>query len=161
MLVNDFFEGVLLKYFLWEFNWWWWSEEKQASQTASVVAMELFIRLIFCLTQRKHRWEWRTIFAELHNVVCRWHRVYSHAFLRIDIFFMIEVYNTYVCAYVYWAQILSASCNLYLTVNIAHKKEHIIVHSRLVWCYVNQIIFQLNKGYIYHDIYIQININIL
>lgn len=85
ILVNGFVEGVPLKYFLYEFSWCQWPIEEQASQTASLVVMELFNRLILSLTQRKHRQEWRTLFAEIHGVVCRDIRfIHIQPLLRID-----------------------------------------------------------------------------
>lgn len=88
----------LLKYFLCEFIWCECSEEEQVSQTASLVVMELFNRLILILTQRKHRWEWR---PALQNYTI-WYAagirfIHIRSLLRIDLLCMKEVYNIGMC----------------------------------------------------------------
>lgn len=55
ILVNGFIKGIPLKYFLCEFNSCQQPEEDQASQIVSLVVIELFNRLILCLTQKKRR----------------------------------------------------------------------------------------------------------
>lgn len=100
----------LLKYFLCEFIWCQCSEE-QVSQTASLVVMELFNRLILCLTQRKQRWErrpslqndtmWYAGALDLFTYILSWGWIFS-AWKRSIIWV--------VCA-LYWAENFSDSCD--------------------------------------------------
>lgn len=101
----------LLKYFLCEFIWCQCSEE-QVSQTASLVVMELFNRLILCLTQRKQRWELR---PSLQNYTM-WYAgnirfIHIHSLMRMDLLCMKEIYNMSSVCFAYWAENFSDSCN--------------------------------------------------